>query len=70
MITSESDDEQLEAIIEKANAVSSNLVTAYVAIMLDLDVTESDRRNFKWMIDDARALVQIVTSLTNLRNNK
>jgi hypothetical protein len=70
MITSESDDEQLEAIIEKANAVSSNLVTAYVAIMLDLDVTESDRRNFKWMIDDARSLVQIVTSLTNLRNNK
>ena len=70
MITNESDDEQLEAIIEKANAVSSNLVTAYVAIMLDLDVTESDRRNFKWMIDDARTLVQIVTSLTNLRNNK
>ena len=70
MITNESDDEQLEAIIEKANAVSSNLVTAYVAIMLDLDVTESDRRNFKWMIDDARALVQIVASLTNLRNNK
>ena len=63
---SEVDKDQIDASIESVSGVASHLIQGYLFVIMSEDSTKEQKANAEWLMKDARALTNALTTLRRI----